>query len=334
MPRKWLHPGKRHGICGRPTAVFRPFKTFDEALDGFASAHLEVVDAERVLVHAQLYSTNIIKLINMDFALDSKFICRIEKRARFIHPEIALFAKGIHVIDEAFGRESGQHVRDDMMGVGRRVFEFRRNGVAAEERGLDGDGRGFLESGDDAEHFALGIERQAVPGFDLHGTHTLRNGAVYAFQGVVEKRVLAHGLQGLGGIEDAAAAFGNLLVGRPFEPHEELLAAAARKDRVGVAVAPRRKHPTPLGVDDVQAGPIDDAGEVVHRTKVRDQAILQASQALWRMGNLAISGQPHRRGTSSNAPTRPLMFFSSVRMTCKVYLRRAWQETPLATFFV
>ena len=61
-------PRQRDGIGRRPLAVLGPLKAFNEALDGFASAHLEVINAEGVLVHAQLHSTDVIELIDMYFA--------------------------------------------------------------------------------------------------------------------------------------------------------------------------------------------------------------------------------------------------------------------------
>jgi len=266
-------PWQCHWVCGCAFAVLGPFKPLDEALNGFTPTHLKVVYAERTLIHAQLHSTNVIKLIYMDFTFQSKGICPFEKRAGFFRSEVAFLAERVHVVNEALVRESGQHICDDVLCVGRRVFEFRRHGVAPEEGGFEGNGCGFFEAGDDAKHFALGVQRQSVSRLDLHGTHALGYGVVDTLQGIFKQFIFIHGLQGLGRIEDATATLGDFLVGRPFEPHQKLLAAAARKDRMGVAVAPRRKHPTPLGVDDVQAGPIDNAGKVVHISKVHDHSV-------------------------------------------------------------
>lgn len=41
-------------------------------LDDLGGTHLQVVDTPRSLIHAKIYSTNVIKLIYMYFAIDSK----------------------------------------------------------------------------------------------------------------------------------------------------------------------------------------------------------------------------------------------------------------------
>ena len=47
-----------------------------------------------------------------------------------------------------------------------------------------------------------------------------------------------------------------------------------RKHRVGMAVAPCRKHPTPVHVHNVKARPIGDARKFRHGTKVRHTTIV------------------------------------------------------------
>ena len=65
---------KRHRISGQALTLLGPFKAFDEALDGLASTYFKMVNAERFLIDAQLHSTNLIKLIHMDFTFDAKFV--------------------------------------------------------------------------------------------------------------------------------------------------------------------------------------------------------------------------------------------------------------------
>ena len=45
-------PGQGHRIRRRTCAAFGPFDSLDKALDGFASAHLQMVHAKRILIHA------------------------------------------------------------------------------------------------------------------------------------------------------------------------------------------------------------------------------------------------------------------------------------------
>ena len=60
-----------HGVGRRSFAGFGPFDALDEALDGFTATHFKVINTERFLIHAKLHSTNVIELIDMDFAFQT-----------------------------------------------------------------------------------------------------------------------------------------------------------------------------------------------------------------------------------------------------------------------
>src|SRR5206468_1185634 len=82
----------------------------------------------------------------------------------------------------------------------------------------------------------LSLAVQAVPGFDFDGGNTFREQGVQPRQALGNQVVLARRPGRTDGGPDAAAAAGDLLVGRPGEPHLELVCAVAGMNEVRVAV--------------------------------------------------------------------------------------------------
>ena len=161
------------------------------------------------------------------------------------HIEVAFFAKRVHVFGQAFCGDGGNHFVDHLIHVGVFVaFESGRHRVGAQEGGLDGDYACFSQAFGHTQHLELGFEVESVPALDFNGSGTHANHRFEAFQGRVVQVVLGHAAELGGAVEDATAAFRNLLIGQAFDTVFELAFARCGKHKMGVGIHPQRDHRT------------------------------------------------------------------------------------------
>ena len=122
----------------------------------------------------------------------------------------------------------------------------------------------------DAQHLQLVGRSQPVAALDLHGTRPHGGDLADTPHRLAVELLFGGAVQQVGGIEDAPAAAGDLLVGQAVDLVEELLFAAPGVDQVGVRVAERRKEHAPCRVDDLVGG---DVAQRVHASERRETAV-------------------------------------------------------------
>ena len=188
--------------------------------------------------------------------------------------EEALVAEDIDEVGQSFGGHTRNHLVDDEVDIVLLMAAILHgDAVGAEEVGLDGHGRGFFQAADDAQELQLALGGEAVAALDLDGAGTEAHHLVEALAGHIVELVLGGGGGGFGGVEDAAATLGDLLVAEAADLVDELMLAGVGIDDVGVGVAE--------GGEEQPAGGVDHAGstgvlacQLAHGSELFDDAVL------------------------------------------------------------
>ena len=146
--------------------------------------------------------------------------------------------------------------------------------MACQKCRLNWDGEFFLKGADHPQHFQLCFSRQTISALDFDGSRTGAHGLLQSVAGISEQLRFGHNLQRTGRIQDSTSFCCDFLVTLAFKAAQKLPRAARSKHQVRVAVAPRWKDILPFAIDHLQPTPIGDTREVVHRTEVDDNAVL------------------------------------------------------------
>ena len=102
----------------------------------------------------------------------------------------------------------------------------------------------LLEAANHAQELQFALGGEAVAALDFDGAGAQSHRFVETLQGHVVELVLRSRCRSLGRVEDAAAAFGNLLVAEAADLVNKLMLARVGIDEVGVRVAERREKQT------------------------------------------------------------------------------------------
>jgi hypothetical protein len=159
------------------------------------------------------------------------------------------------------------------------VAIFDRESVGAEIACDDIDRMLPAERAGDAQHFALGLDIEAIARFDLDGGDAFGEQACEPGRRPFQQLLFSRGAGGADRREDAAARLGNLGIGNAIEALLEFLGAVAAVDNVGMAVDQARGEEAPAAIDGLtgrcvlaRSGP-SDATAFHQNGAVLDQAI-------------------------------------------------------------
>ena len=132
-------------------------------------------------------------------------------------------AEHIDRIDQALGRQRGQHGAGDEVDVVLAApCVLGRQRMRAQEGGAHGHAQGLAQAPGHAQLLALVLQRQAVARLDLDGADALVQQLLQARQGLGEQLVLAGLARGTHAGDDAAAGACHLLVAGAVQAHGSL----------------------------------------------------------------------------------------------------------------
>ena len=198
---------------------------------------LDVVARQRTVARGQGRAAHVRELLGMQFDGDAELLRSLKHLLRFGQREGNAFAEHVHRIDQAFGRERGQHLVADQVGVVLAAAGvFGRQRMRAEEGGAHRDAEGCAQAAGHAQLLALVLQRQAVAGLDLDGADAFVEQGLQAGSCEGKEFVLGRLARGLDGRHDAAAGLGHFFVRGARQPHGEFVGPLAAIDEVGVAV--------------------------------------------------------------------------------------------------
>ena len=151
--------------------------------------------------------------------------------------------------------------------------------MGPEERGFDGDGDAAADAVNDPEHLQFVFRVESVAALDFEGGRPHGHHFPYADHGLGIEFVFGGPVEQVGGIEDAAAAPGDFLVGQAAQLVQEFTVPAAGPDDMGVAVAETGNDEAPLGIQRLPA-----AGSGVHGTVIGDPAFVDGQEGIFQQG--------------------------------------------------
>ena len=161
------------------------------------------------------------------------------------------------------------------------------HGVRPEEGGAHSDGRGLADTADHAQHLQFVCGREAVAALDLDAPRTHADDFADALHGLLVQLVLRGGAEPVGGVENAAAPAGDLLVAQAVDLVQKLLFAAAGIDQMGVRIAERREERPSLGIHRFVGL---DRSELRHRSEGRDAPLFGQQPCVGQFGQLGHPG--------------------------------------------
>ena len=177
-----------------------------------------------------------------------------------------------------------------------------------EERGPHLQRHAFADAADDAQHLQLVPGRKAVAALDLHAPRTHRRDLAHALHRLRIEFVLRSLVQPVGGVENAPAPPGDLLVRQTVDLVQKLPLAAPGVDQVGVRVAERREEHAP-------AASTTSSAAMSPRESMRPNAAKRpssaSSHASSSVPSLFMSAPQQRRRPVDSMPTMRAMFFTS-----------------------
>ena len=239
----------------------------------------------------------------MDFRPQPQFARGLENTGRLFDREKTFVAEDVDEIGQPFGRHGGQPFvahQIDILPLPSPVGT--RHGMRPEERGPHLQRHAFADAADDAQHLQLVPGRKAVAALDLHAPRTHRRDLAHALHRLRIEFVLRSLVQPVGGVENAPAPPGDLLVRQTVDLVQKLPLAAPGVDQVGVRVAERRKEHASCRVDDLVGG---DVAQRVHASERRETAVFSQQPRVVERAQLvhvgAAAAQTARRFDADDA---------------------------------
>ena len=269
----------------------------EESLYLCVAGIFEVVAAEGVVFHAHLHTAGAGHLVGVDFGTQSVAGAGFEHAVGLLHGEKPLVAEHVDKVGQTFGGGLGYHLaNNEVHKLALPSAVLHRHAVCAKQGGFYRQRRRLFYATYHAQHLKLGFGGEAVAAFYLHGAGAVGCHLVETLHGVIVELLLRGFLQTLGGVEDAAPAFGNFVVGEAFDFVDVLYLAAAGINEVCVRVAESGEHHASAGVD---FGIVATFGQGVHASESSETAVLNNEVGVFDGGDFGHVGAFHHAARSS-----------------------------------
>src|SRR5512138_1915875 len=226
----------------------------------------------------------------------SELSCSREDPSCLRGRERDVFAEGIDGIGEPPASYFRQHLiaeRSDVVIWPTR--KLRWHSVRAEERRHDRDAEIASDLASDAQHLELGVEVQAVAGFDLECRHAFAHERKRALARLREQARFGCSARRADRRQNPASAACDLLVRRAALARCKLVASIACVDQVRVRVDQTRRDPNAARIDLLNGRPLE-CRELVLATDPRDAPVTQSNRTVRNAANTYVAIQRRKIG--------------------------------------
>ena len=140
--------------------------------DALGAQVFDVVTRQRTITRRQCRAAHVRQLFGMQLDRQAQRLRGLEHLLGLRQREANRFAKHIHRVHQAFGRQCGHHLFTHQADVSVAApREFGRQRMCTQKRGAHRDAKHLAQSTGHAQLFSLVFQAQAIARFDLDGAN-------------------------------------------------------------------------------------------------------------------------------------------------------------------